>query len=273
MIRVAIRFDDPSATSARALEEDIIAALEQSGLAATFAVVPFSKTPTGLMALDENNAAHLLAAQRRGAIEVALHGHSHRPHNAPGKPSEFAGLPTEHQSALLGEAIAHLRELFGAGAVRGFVPPWNSYDATTLKALDDLDFDYISAGEWHWRNYAGPLVEVPRTCQFTALECAINEARKYSGFTSPSVIAALHHYDFIVGGADENGLDMQAFIDTLAWLKRQPDVLTYVFTGYENAVSRNIEPTVMDACYVRRYSGLADAGCPEDFSSRLEIDA
>ena len=26
-------------------------------------------------------------------------------------------------------------------------------------------------------------------------------------------------------------------------------------------------------CYVRRYSGLADAGCPEDFSSRLEIEA
>ena len=25
-------------------------------------------------------------------------------------------------------------------------------------------------------------------------------------------------------------------------------------------------------CYVRRYSGLADAGCPEDFSSRLEIE-
>lgn len=28
-----------------------------------------------------------------------------------------------------------------------------------------------------------------------------------------------------------------------------------------------------DSCYVRRYSGLADTGCPEDFSSRLEIEA
>ena len=27
------------------------------------------------------------------------------------------------------------------------------------------------------------------------------------------------------------------------------------------------------SCYVRRYSGLADAGCPEDFSSRVEIEA
>ena len=26
-------------------------------------------------------------------------------------------------------------------------------------------------------------------------------------------------------------------------------------------------------CYARRYSGLADAGCPKDFSSRLEIEA
>ena len=30
---------------------------------------------------------------------------------------------------------------------------------------------------------------------------------------------------------------------------------------------------VLACCYVRRYSGLADAGCPEDFSSRLEIEA
>jgi peptidoglycan/xylan/chitin deacetylase (PgdA/CDA1 family) len=226
MIRVALRFDDPSATSPRALEEEVIASLERSGVAATFAVIPFSETPNGLVALDESNAAHLLAAHRRGAIEVALHGHSHGSHNGQGKLSEFAGLSIAVQSTLLREAIAHMRELFGATAARGFVPPWNSYDAATLAAIEGLGLDYISAGEWHAPDYRGPLVDVPRTCQLADLESAVDEARKYSRLAPPSVIVVLHHYDFAESGADGATLNMRVFIDKLAWLKQQADVLT-----------------------------------------------
>ena len=38
-------------------------------------------------------------------------------------------------------------------------------------------------------------------------------------------------------------------------------------------LAQHVDGAPLAQCYVRRYSGLADAGCPEDFSSRLEIEA
>ena len=41
----------------------------------------------------------------------------------------------------------------------------------------------------------------------------------------------------------------------------------------ENRVERLPRVIKATMCYVRRYSGLAEAGCPEDVLSRLEIEA
>ena len=223
LIRVAIRFDDPSPDSQRGLEEGIIDLLGSEGVSATFAIVPFSETHGGSLSLDEVNSAHLLAAQRLGIVEIALHGHSHKRHNSEGFPSEFFGLSLARQTALLSAAAAHLRSLFGAESVHGFVPPWNSYDATTLHATAGLGFYYLSAGNWYPPGYAGPLAILPRTCQFTALESAIAEARRFAGL-DPHVVAVLHHYDFRESGEPGANLDLPAFARRLAWLRQQPDV-------------------------------------------------
>lgn len=74
LIRVAIRFDDPSPVSQRCLEESIIDLLGRAGVPVTFAVVPFSETGGGTSSLNEVNAAHLLAAQRLRIVDIALHG-------------------------------------------------------------------------------------------------------------------------------------------------------------------------------------------------------
>lgn len=223
MIRVALRFDDPSATSHRGVEQGVIAALEESGAQATFAAIPFRNTPAGRLALDASNCAHLLAACRSGVVEVALHGHSHLRLSSDGQPSEFSGLAGERQAALLTEAAGHLRGLFGEGSISGFVPPWNSYDAATLTALEGLGFDYVSAGWQHPPSYAGRLAILPRTCQFTELESTIAEARRYARF-APHVVAVFHHYDFLESGEDGSTLDLPGFARRLAWLKRQSDV-------------------------------------------------
>lgn len=41
MIHLALRFDDPSATSDRVLEEGIFAAAESAGIHLTIAVIPY----------------------------------------------------------------------------------------------------------------------------------------------------------------------------------------------------------------------------------------
>ncbi len=223
MIQFALRFDDPSAISQHELEGDIIQTLHKLDVPATFAVVPFRETTTGRITLDASNGLHLLEAQRQGVIDIALHGHSHLKRNTTEQSSEFCGLPATHQLALLSEAVATLRTTFGSGSIRGFVPPWNSYDFATLDSLVRLEIDYIS-GCWKYPpSRVDSLVALPRTCEFTRLTSAIDEARRYVRF-APLVVAVLHHFDFFESGAKGAKLDLAEFAKRLQYLQKQSDV-------------------------------------------------
>jgi len=142
LIRLALRFDDPSPTSHRGVEEGVLRTLQRSGARATVAVIPFRDGAQGRLALDREQTAHLLAAQARGHVEIALHGHSHRCRGpAHPRPSEFVGVDAREQATLIAEGARHLRGLFGHEAISGFVPPWNSYDDATLAAVQsDVQF-------------------------------------------------------------------------------------------------------------------------------------
>jgi len=149
------------------------------------------------------------------------------------QPSELYGIAADRQHSMLCEATAHLRILFGKAAIHGFVPLWNSYDAATLKTLDIIGFEYISAGDRSILGYKGPLNLLPRICQFTALESAVAEARRYAAF-SPYIVAVLHHHDFREDGGT---LDQYALTRLLAWLKQQPDV--HVMTLHGLAITQS----------------------------------
>lgn len=238
-IRVAIRFDDPSATSHRGIDVGVLSALGDAGLMATIALIPFVRDQTGSHPFDAINGAHILNAHKRGVIEVALHGHSHSSLNSGKHLSELASLSFEDQAAMLTAATGHLRAIFGSDAVRGFVPPWNSYDAATLRALERLGFDYISAGDYHPPKYNGPLIAIPRTCQFVELESVISEMRKYSRF-NPHLIAVMHHYDFHESGHNKSSMDLRGFASKLAWLAKQSDIEIMTIRGMVNASGSDV---------------------------------
>lgn len=224
MIRLAIRFDDPSPMTSRPLEEAILGALDRHGVRATFALVPFGRDGDRALPFSSRGASHLVQAARQGAIEIALHGHSHRAQQkVNGKPSEFVGLSVVRQSELIDEGSRCLRELFGADAVQGFVPPFNGYDLGTLQALAPRGFRYISAGEMHPSDYRGPLAVLPRTCQLVDIESALAEARRYAAFRT-HVVAVLHHYDFRESGSEKARMDLDELGERLAWIRAQPDV-------------------------------------------------
>jgi peptidoglycan/xylan/chitin deacetylase (PgdA/CDA1 family) len=146
MIRVAIRFDDPSPTSDRGIESRLIASLKAAGLRATFAVTPLGGYAAESPALDSANAASLVQGTREGTIEIGLHGHSHVNVRSGHDRSEFAGLGLKAQLERLESARANLRMVFGSSAAAGFIPPWNSYDLATVRALEQLGFEYLSGG-------------------------------------------------------------------------------------------------------------------------------
>ena len=99
MIRLSLRFDDPSAISDRALEEGIFAAAQTAGIPITVAVIPFRRQESGEIPLTQERAAHLIDAQRAGVIEVAQHGYCHVSARGEKLPhSEFMGVDAACQT-------------------------------------------------------------------------------------------------------------------------------------------------------------------------------
>jgi len=223
IIRVAIRFDDPSETSRHDIEDAVIASLARHGLTATFAVIPFRRIGHRLRALSPARTAHLQEAQRAGMVEIAQHGYSHEDWTTTtlGIASEFLGKSVKEQLSNIQVGLNHLRTLF-SGEISGFVPPWNQYDAATSAAIRSAGFRYVSA-EWQTRREKQGLLCIPRTCQLTDLKEQIHAARRL-GKLDPVIVAVMHHYDFFESGVTNAKLGLAQFDELIAWLAAQADV-------------------------------------------------
>ncbi|MDD5405241.1 MAG: DUF2334 domain-containing protein, partial [Sulfuricella sp.] len=225
MIRLALRFDDPSATSDRGLEEAIFAAAQTAGIPLTVAVIPFRRQEGGLIPLSRERAAHLLDAQRAGVIEVAQHGYCHESSRG-GKrpPSEFMGEDASRQIELIGEGRALLGTIFDK-TVSGFVPPWNTFDANTTQALEKLKYGYLSAS-WELDAGCSPgLSYLPRTCLMVELQETLSALEAFASL-DPVVVAVMHHHDFSESGNPLAPSDLNRFKVLLQTLTRHERVQT-----------------------------------------------
>jgi peptidoglycan/xylan/chitin deacetylase (PgdA/CDA1 family) len=235
MIHLAFRFDDPSRTSDHALERLVLARFRAAAVPLTAAVVPFECTDETPVPLTADAVPHLIEARKAGVLEVALHGYCHRAlaRLPDGNSSELAGIEEGRQRAFLTEGRTRLEQVFGV-PVRGFVPPWNSYDRTTLDLLAELDFAYLSADWSLVREDALPLPVVPHTCNLAHLEEALAEARRFASL-EPAVLVVLHHFDFAESGSGEATMDLDRLADLLALAAGAPDL---VCTGMEALATR-----------------------------------
>src|SRR5262249_8768603 len=106
--------------------------------------------------------------------------------------SEFAGVALEDQKRLIREGLDRLSTVFGQ-RIRGFVPPWNTYDRSTARAVSELGFEFLSAGEEviEWDG----LPVIPRTCTLSGLRSVV---ARVLGFQSlaPVLVVAFHPDDF-----------------------------------------------------------------------------
>jgi len=225
MIKIILRFDDPSATSDHLLERQIIECLGSKDAKATFAVIPFKCRENEHDYTDISWAYHLIKGQLSGITEIALHGFSHekRGYTPQGSPTEFDGIAVDTQEKMIREGVDHLRTIFGKNSISGFVPPWNSYDKDTLQALENQRLRYISAGAIYPGKYKTSVMHLPRTCQFIDIKRAVAEARRYAKL-NPKVIAVMHHYDFIENGTKTARLSLSQFSELLTWINAQSDL-------------------------------------------------
>jgi len=225
MINISIRFDDPSSISDHRLEENILDILSKHSIYAILAVVPFA----GENELGPQTASHLIRANNSGVIEIAQHGYTHnRINEANAMPTEFAGadLPSQMKNIKYGRAI--LNKVFKK-QITGFVPPFNTFDETTIHALEQQNFLYLSAGAEHCLPDISSISLLPRTCQLSELHNAIVEARRKAN-TNSYIIPVMHHYDFKEHGEQKADISLGDFDQLMRWISHQPDIKTHTLS-------------------------------------------
>lgn len=224
MIRIALRLDDPSPASDHELERGILAVLKELEIPATFAVVPFAQVQGELQPLHPENVLHLVEAYAGGRIEVAQHGYAHECMTASGEgaPSEFWRVPTEEQARRIDAGRIRLEQVFNS-RITGFVPPWNTFDATTAGLLAERGYTYLSGSLSTPPDRSPAFRLIPRSTDIHHLRQAHAEASRRPFFPS-TIVAIMHHYDFRETAANPGKLSLADFRATLAWLKDQPSV-------------------------------------------------
>ena len=196
MISVCFRLDDPSPVGDKEVEQRILEIFARRNIPLCVAAIPFAPAPGGgLLALSRQNAGHLLDALRAGTIEIAQHGHSqlHRgTTTGRGTPSEFLGVPLAEQTRLITEGMAHLASFFGH-QIKGFVPPWNTYDDITMQALVAAGFEFVSAGPEVVKFDSLPVV--PATCTLHNVRRTAERALYFQSL-DPLLVVVFHPDDF-----------------------------------------------------------------------------
>jgi hypothetical protein len=197
----------------------------------------FTDDPANCTAIDSETAGKLTGAVRSGLVEVALHGFAHRTNPtvpaSPGSESEFRGLGYPSQLRMLSAGKSLLESLYHV-SVTTFIPPWNSYDETTLRALDDLSFGLVSSSG---QTYAIPASKSPERLRFLPYTCMpghLREAVQFARISSdpdPIIVVLLHPSNFVEYDRVRGQLSRRTFADLLSWLAAQPDVATQTLSG------------------------------------------
>lgn len=233
-VRLNFRFDDYSSRSDTEFEKRLIGIFREKGLKLTYGVIPaagereLEAGPQEYLPLDSAKGSILIEAMDAGVLEVMMHGHHHQV-NAPlkgGRGSEWIGLSLEEQTAKLKEGRAILEGVLGR-PVTTFCPPWNNYDANTVRALEATGFTLLSArGRGH--DVAGSkMAYVPTTCGLRDARKAIELAERFPG-SDPIVVLTFHAFDFKEVDTKRGYTTVDEFTALLDWVKgRSVEVVTF----------------------------------------------
>ncbi len=197
MIRIAFRFDDPSPVSKRHVEERLFDIFFSRRIPLTCAVIPARMRGDEQIVFTRERAGLLREAVATGLLDVALHGFLHRNSglaSPSGSLSEFSGVPARQQAEWIATGRALLEDVLDA-PIEGFIPPWNSHDVNTVRAIEAQNFAYLSAGLDRPPPRSPSLRILPATCVLGYVENSIRRAKKFAR-QHPWIVVTIHHYDF-----------------------------------------------------------------------------
>jgi len=186
-----------------ATDEALIDTFRRHRIAVTVAVQPYASdyvnkgVETEYNALDDDRRRILILGEGLddGTIEVALHGYAHHALVTDPRPSEFAGLSMPVQQYRIATGRRLLRQWLGR-PIEIFVPPYNTYDETTLHVLANEDFRVIS-GSCRFGPQANPrLLYIPQNSG-NRLRRGLSLVRRANRCEDHAfVVYMLHPFDF-----------------------------------------------------------------------------
>jgi peptidoglycan/xylan/chitin deacetylase (PgdA/CDA1 family) len=234
-ITIVFRYDDYSSRSATDLERHLIAAFQKHGVCCTFGIIPFVKEnyldvqPQAGIPLTTAKAEMARNAIKAGTMDPAQHGYSHQTlQSQPGGwHTSYAGLDYDSQLYKISTGKVFLDEMLHT-KITTFIPPFNSYDTNTLRALEKLDFQCLSANLFG-ETATTTLKILPATCTLAQIRQVIHYARKVIDY-HPMICVLLHQNEF-VGVENTIGkekiahkISLQEFDDLLSWITSQNDL-------------------------------------------------
>jgi Predicted xylanase/chitin deacetylase len=227
-IYVVFRYDDYSAISPTETELKILGVFQKDKRQITFGVIPEVVTDDEqISSLEETlplpalKQGILRSGIETGTLDVGLHGYSHQSFNAK-SPSEFMGLSYENQLWRIQTGKREI-ETITHKPMSVFIPPWNTYDFKTIKALENTGFTTLSADRYQVVNKDSALKFLPSTCTLSQLRNAIYLAR-ISADLNPVIVVLLHSYDFKENNKNQRGMTYQQFSDLIDWVSSQRDI-------------------------------------------------
>jgi peptidoglycan/xylan/chitin deacetylase (PgdA/CDA1 family) len=235
-VTIVFRYDDYSSRSATDLEEQIIEAFKQCQACCTFSIIPFVKAvnyldinPQAVLPLTTTKAEMARKAMAAGAVDAAQHGYSHqRQGYTRGWYTGYEGLDYDSQMNKIKNGKVFLEKILDT-KITTFVPPYNSYDANTLKVLEQLNFQCLSASLRGQTVPSSSLKILPETCTLAQLRDVIHYARKNADY-HPIICVMIHQYDFV--GIDDTmeaekisrKTTLDEFSELLSWIASQNDL-------------------------------------------------
>jgi peptidoglycan/xylan/chitin deacetylase (PgdA/CDA1 family) len=197
-MNIVLRYDDYCNTSSLIVERDILRLIDEHGISVSFGVIPFENSDTEHIVqscVSESKIELLSSFVEQGSVEIAQHGFVHRSISADQLKTEFKGLSADEQEYMIGKARNQLESDFRTD-VSTFIPPWNSYDEKTLKALKNQGFQIISADNGQVSKIP-ELNYIPFTLYLDEFQAILESDRLPVTGKKSIAILMLHDYDFI----------------------------------------------------------------------------
>lgn len=210
-IKVVVRYDDFSgygnAADRLPLDRSIFEAVGGMKGSTLVGVIPYPGVDYPLSADAAAKLSVMLSGEKlrlltthakAGTVVVALHGFNHRPSSFAAVRSEFVGLSQVQQTLLIGSARRSLEAVVGV-SVRVFIPPFNTYDSATLRALADTGFDLVSANSDQPADAGLSTRYLPGGVYPGFLKRTVQDALS-RGVEDVLIVTTVHPYDFIESG-------------------------------------------------------------------------